>query len=367
MDEKKKYTENQIKQALTYIEIFNKEDEINCKGCGYDTCREFAAAMLDGKVRPSQCVVLSKKIIEKLKKKEKEIRETLFLHQELLDAVPAPVLYEDITGRAIGCNRAYEALSGVQRNELKGRSLPEYSGNEEYDRLNSLLNESLLKNPVKQVVETVVKAPDGNKINIELHKAVFYDRYGTPAGFVSVIFDITARVKQAVDLSLAKDTAELSVGLLKKMPSGFVIVDSGLNIIDSNHAFASLMGEEIEGISRVNPGLKGADLKSLFPAHSLFSGLIKSGEEVYSKDIEHNGKKLKVTIFTIEKNKSAGAVISDLSAPDIKFSEAKERAKEVIRENLETVQKIAYLLGENASKTENMLSSVIKLLSENEK
>jgi Na+-translocating ferredoxin:NAD+ oxidoreductase RNF subunit RnfB len=49
----KTYSENDIKKALTFIEIFDKADEIDCGGCGYKTCREFAAAMLDGTAKPS--------------------------------------------------------------------------------------------------------------------------------------------------------------------------------------------------------------------------------------------------------------------------------------------------------------------------
>ncbi|MBN2857082.1 MAG: PAS domain S-box protein [Candidatus Delongbacteria bacterium] len=366
-DKKTKYSENQIKQALTYIEIFDKSDEIDCKDCGYDTCREFAVAMLDGKAKPSKCTVFSKKIIDKFKKKEKELRENLFLSQEILDAVPAPVLYEDLTGRAIGCNRAYEELAGVKRFEIKGRKLSEYSNNPDYDKLNEQLNDSILKSKNKQVVETTVKNNLGEQVIIELSKDIFTDRAGDPAGFVSIIFDITDRVNLVRELAVAKDTAELSVSLLKKMPTGFVIIDENLKIIDSNRAFASLMGEDILSVDEVNPGLKGADIKSIMDSHQLFSSLIQSGEESYSKDVEQDGKKLRINIFTIEKKKTAGALILDLSLPDIKTGEVKRRAEEVIKENLATVQKIAYLLGENASKTENVLSSVIKLLSDDEK
>lgn len=364
---KKKYTETEIKQALTFIEIFEKKDEIDCKGCGYDTCRGFAAAMLDGKETPSKCVELSKKVIEKLKRKEKELRESLFLNQEILDAVPAPIIYEDTDGKAIGCNKAYEDIAGIKRFDIKDKKLPEYSDNKVYNELNDRLNASLLKNPGKQVVETVVKYPGGDDITIELHKAVFTDRAGNTAGFVSILFDITERVRQSRETAIAKDTAELSVSLLKKMPSGFVIVDDSLKIIESNFAFARLMGDDIETIGEINPGLKGADLRSIFEQHQLFTAFMQSGEDSYTKDIVQNGKKIKITIFTIERNKTAGAILLDLSMPDVKNEEVKKRAEEVIRENLDTVQKIAYLLGENASKTENVLSSVIRLLSDNDK
>lgn len=364
---KQAYTNKQIDQALTYIEIFGKADEIDCGACGFETCRDFAQAMLEGKTRPSQCVVFSKKIIDKLKKKERELRESLFLTQEILDAVPAPILYEDTSGRAIGCNRAYEEIAGIKRFEIKGKLLSEYSENKDYNDLNVKLNESLLKSHNRQIVETAVNSPSGSKINIELHKAVFTDRSGDPAGFVSIIFDITERVQRNIELSAAKNTAELSVSLLKKMPTAFVIVDEDLKIVDSNRAFSTLMGEDILNVYDVNPGLKGADIKSIMDSYDLFISLIKSGEESYSKDIEQNGKKIRITLFTIEKNKTAGAMLLDLSLPDIKTGEVKRRAEEVIKENLATVQKIAYLLGENASKTENVLSSVIKLLSDDEK
>jgi hypothetical protein len=39
-----------------------------------------------------------------------------------------------------------------------------------------------------------------------------------------------------------------------------------------------------------------------------------------------------------------------------------KRARSVIRKNLSTVQKIAYLLGENASETEMVLSGIIECL-----
>lgn len=366
MEKKNKYTDKQIEQALTYVEIFSKEEEIDCGGCGYATCREFASAMLDGKARPSQCVVLSKKIIEKLKKKEKELRESLFLNQEILDAVPAPILYEDIDGKAIGCNRAYEEVSGVKRIDIKGKKLEEYSNNKDYDALNETVNASLLKTRTSRIVETVIKDPEGRILNIELHKGIFTDRSGEPAGFVSVIFDITSRIETRKQIETARNTAELSVSLLKKNPTAFVITDGDLKIVDCNQAFAELMGSEINELYGTSGGLKGADLRTMFESCELFSSVMQNEDGTFSKDVLNNGKKLKITLFSIDKNKAAGAILSDLTLPSVRNSEVKERAAQVIKENLETVQKIAYLLGENASKTENVLSSVIKLFSEDE-
>lgn len=49
-------SESEIKAALASIGKYAVEDEINCGGCGYETCRIFAKAMLAGKAEPEMCV-----------------------------------------------------------------------------------------------------------------------------------------------------------------------------------------------------------------------------------------------------------------------------------------------------------------------
>lgn len=48
--------ETDIKRVLASIGKYSIEDEINCGGCGYNTCRNFAKALLDGKAEPEMCV-----------------------------------------------------------------------------------------------------------------------------------------------------------------------------------------------------------------------------------------------------------------------------------------------------------------------
>ncbi len=50
------YDEAAIRRVLTQIGKYTIEDEINCGGCGYDTCRNFAKALLAGKAEPEMCV-----------------------------------------------------------------------------------------------------------------------------------------------------------------------------------------------------------------------------------------------------------------------------------------------------------------------
>lgn len=50
------HDEADIKRVLASIGKYSIEDEINCGGCGYNTCRNFAKALLDGKAEPEMCV-----------------------------------------------------------------------------------------------------------------------------------------------------------------------------------------------------------------------------------------------------------------------------------------------------------------------
>lgn len=51
-----KYEEDQIKHVLELLGKHTIDDEINCNGCGYDNCRNFAKAILDGKAEIDMCV-----------------------------------------------------------------------------------------------------------------------------------------------------------------------------------------------------------------------------------------------------------------------------------------------------------------------
>jgi hypothetical protein len=55
-----------------------------------------------------------------------------------------------------------------------------------------------------------------------------------------------------------------------------------------------------------------------------------------------------------------GAVFRDMSAPLLVRDEIINRAYRIKEQNIDTVQKIAHLLGENAAETEELLNSIIE-------
>jgi iron only hydrogenase large subunit-like protein len=152
--------------------------------------------------------------------------------------------------------------------------------------------------------------------------------------------------------------------LLQRMPSGVIIVDENLKVVECNQSAANMLGSEVQTIFSANPGLAGANIVKLLPFHKLFLMVLTTGRDIIDRDVDVSGKKLKVSIFTIQAHKIVCAIMRDLSNPDVRSDEILTRTRSVIKENLETVQKIAYLLGENASRTETILNSIMELYSE---
>ena len=61
----KTYTLEEIREALHKIGKYLPEDELNCAGCGYQTCQDMAKALLNGNAEPSMCVSYMRKLATK--------------------------------------------------------------------------------------------------------------------------------------------------------------------------------------------------------------------------------------------------------------------------------------------------------------
>ncbi|AQT68974.1 Iron hydrogenase 1 [Anaerohalosphaera lusitana] len=214
------HSEEEISRALKTVGKFSREDELNCGGCGYDSCREFARALLDGRAETSMC-----------------------------------------------------------------------------------------------------------------------------AGYMR---------------KLAHKKAD---ALIRTMPSGVVIVDEHMRIVESNRRFAELMGEESAAAFDAKPGLEGAVLDRVIGFGNLFSQVLSSGQQSVEKSVRHGKVILRVTVFTIDPHRIVGGIVQDITAPAVQKEQVVRKAKEVITNHLSTVQQIAFLLGENAAESEVILNSITESFS----
>ncbi len=282
-------------------------------------------------------------------------------YQKIIDALPTPIFYRDLKGVYLMCNKAHEKFTGRPKDQIIGKSVYEIHTKEMAD-IYSLRDKELLNQPEEQVYETKVRHTDGTTHHVVMNKAVIRDNNKDIIGIVGSINDITELKKTEVSLKKAQESMEISSHMMHKINVGILMMDKQFKVIDSNQSFAKLMGEETVELFETIPGLKGADVSVLVPEiiFKMLSGIMSSGEDLLERDLKFQNKLLHVSVVTLYKNHVVGAVIRDMSAPMLVRDEIINRAQRINKQNIDTVQKIAQLLGENAAETEELLNSIIQ-------
>jgi iron only hydrogenase large subunit-like protein len=150
--------------------------------------------------------------------------------------------------------------------------------------------------------------------------------------------------------------------LLQKMPSAVVIVDEHLKIIECNANFVRLFAADVED----SGSLEGSALDAVIPFSYLFRRVLESAEDIVSHDIRYQRSILNTSVFTIEPHSVMCGIFQDITKPIFQKEQIIGRAREVIQKNLQTVQQIAFLLGENAADSEIILNSIVRSFSPEE-
>lgn len=173
---------------------------------------------------------------------------------------------------------------------------------------------------------------------------------------------IAKRAERAMCVSWMRQLAFKKANvLIHKMPSAVVIVDGDLNILECNEAFVAVVNQQYPAGSTAE--LEGMSLELLLPFHHLFANVLKNDMDILDRDIRFQDTILHLSIFSIDPHAVVGAILQDITRPSVQKEQVIRRAREVIQKNLATVQKIAYLLGENAAESEVTLNTIIESFS----
>ncbi len=95
----KNFSEEEITATLHALGKFRPEDELDCAGCGYDSCRDLARAILAGHAEPQMCVSRMRQIASK---------QSLAIDR----ALPYGLVVADSNLHIIECNERFASLLG---------------------------------------------------------------------------------------------------------------------------------------------------------------------------------------------------------------------------------------------------------------
>ena len=181
--------------------------------------------------------------------------------------------------------------------------------------------------------------------------------YDTCRAFAAGLLE--GRAEPSMCLSFLRRQAQKKANaLLRCMPSGVVIADAKLQIVECNERFARLFGEETMLGYQARPGMEGAKLERIVPFAGLFRDVLDKNRERRSAMVRLGDKLLEVTVFVIEPRQIVGGILSDVTRTEVRREQIAQRAREVIEKNLATVQEVACKLGEHMADTEILLRSI---------
>ncbi len=130
---------------------------------------------------------------------EKESRDMLTFLKTLIDAIPSPIFYQDISGLYLGCNRAFEEFLGLKKEKLVGKSVYDVFPKdlaEKYYTMDSLLAHQ----GGQQTYEDQIIDANGKTHDVIFIKVTYLNTDGVPAGLVGVMVDITERKRMEAEL-----------------------------------------------------------------------------------------------------------------------------------------------------------------------
>ncbi|MBN2734946.1 MAG: PAS domain S-box protein [Methanomicrobiaceae archaeon] len=137
--------------------------------------------------------------ISERKKMEKELIEEVNFVQAIKDTIPAPFFYRDKEGIYYDCNRAFEELVGLTKEEILGKRIHDFFDKELAD-VYSRKDKEIIENPHVQQYEYAINNSKGEIIDVLFSKTALFAADGSVAGIVGVILDISDRKRMEVAL-----------------------------------------------------------------------------------------------------------------------------------------------------------------------
>ena len=115
------------------------------------------------------------------------LRDQLAFLQHMIDTFPNPLFYLDPQGRYLGCNSAFEKLTGKKFKEIAGKTNGEIGGSWQGD-IFSKNDDRLLKHSGIVTYKGLFYQINGKPSNVTIQKSTIHTVKGALAGIVGIIF-----------------------------------------------------------------------------------------------------------------------------------------------------------------------------------
>ncbi len=171
---------------------------------------------------------------------------------------------------------------------------------------------------------------------------------------------INQRAEPHMCISYMRKIAARKAGaVFNSMPSGILMVDRNLKILETNKSFVRMFAADLyEGYDNDPDCLNDARLEKVIPCTELFESALETNMDIHKEHYPMNNGLFEISIFTVEPHHIVGAVIADVTEYEMRRDQIAKKAHSVIAKNIAIVQEIACSLGEHMVETELLLTSI---------
>jgi two-component system, sensor histidine kinase and response regulator len=179
------------------------------------------------------------------KKVEEALKEQSAFQQLMIDALPVPIYFKDAGGYYLGCNRAFEGVSGSPKESLIGYSTSATVG---WDCPQSVLDleREVLRDERTRTKEVEVHGIDGRTHIVQFHIAPFSRSGQKAGGVVAALLDIT-------EIKTTEEQLRKVSRAVEQSPASIVITNLDGTIEYVNPRFTQVSGYTAEEAIGKNP------------------------------------------------------------------------------------------------------------------
>lgn len=197
------------------------------------------------------CLVVLAVNIMRRSRAERRLKGQFNLVSSLVEAMPNPVFLKDASGVYRGCNKAFETLLDITKEELIGRTVFDLAS-PEIARTAHALDMEILATGVAKARELPMQTSLGLRTFL-FNKAPYLEADGSTGGLVTVLTDLTERQRAEEAL---RESEEKHRALFETMTHGVVYMNGERAIISANPAAERILGlslDQMQGRTSMDP------------------------------------------------------------------------------------------------------------------
>lgn len=215
------YSESMIRKVLEETGKYDTKDELNCASCGYDTCRDKAKAVLDGKAELDMCIPYMRMISEDMS-------------NVIIENTPNAIIVANSTFDIVEFNPSSVSIFMLSKQNAIGKKVKDILGENIFDEV--------VKNETKIITRTFSKVGK------------------------TMIVSLKYIEKQHLYLGIFKDKTKEELLKIKYKKQSADALEMAQDVIDKQmiiaHEIASLLGE-----TTAETKVTLSNLKKLFKAN----------------------------------------------------------------------------------------------------